>query len=220
MHGLSNRQLEVLQFISGFMGTHGVSPSFREIGEGLGIRSTNGVSDHVRALERKGFVERSRGRGAARSLRLTELAIEEVEPVDTSLVSQPESVPVPLLGRIAAGMPISAVEEHETTYHIDAGLLPRGAAGVFALEVHGESMIEDGIYDGDLVFVQRSPSFRRGDILAVLVDGEATVKRVYKEGGRYRLQPSNEAMQPIWIEPEVGEFEVIGPVVGVYRRVN
>lgn len=210
MHDLSDRQREVLEFILAWNDQYGIAPSFREIGDHLGIRSTNGVSDHVRALERKGYLERVGDRGAARSLRVARKARSTL----------PESlvVGVPVLGRIAAGAPILAEEEHDATVMIDRGLLPAGS-DVFALVVKGESMIEDGILDGDFVFVRRQPTCREGEIAAVLVDGEATVKRVFREGGRVRLQPANASMQPIWVGQDVAECRVLGVVVGVWRRV-
>ncbi len=211
MQDLSDRQREVLEFILAWNDQYGIAPSFREIGDHLGIRSTNGVSDHVRALERKGYLERVGDRGAARSLRVARKA-------RTTL---PESavVGVPLLGKIAAGSPILAEEEHDATMMIDRGLLPAGA-DVFALQVQGESMIEDGIFSGDFVFVRRQPTCREGEIAAVLVDGEATVKRVYKAGGQVRLQPAHPTMKPIFVGPDVGEFRILGVVVGVWRRVQ
>jgi repressor LexA len=211
MENLSDRQTEVLEFIVAWIDQHGVPPTFREIGDHLGIRSTNGVSDHVRALERKGYVERAGGPGAARSLRVSRQARGTLE--DDRVVG------LPVLGRIAAGMPILAEEDHETTLMIDSGLLPQGGK-LFALVVKGDSMIDDGIFDGDYVFVRAAPSCRDGEIAAVLVDGEATVKRVYRERGRLRLQPSNAEMSPIYVGEHVSECEIMGLVVGVYRRVH
>jgi repressor LexA len=211
MEPLSSRQAEVLEFIVAWIDQHGVPPTFREIGDHLSIRSTNGVSDHVRALERKGYVERAGDPGAARSLRVTRQARGKLE--DERVVG------LPVLGRIAAGMPILAEEDHETTLMIDRGLLPAGGS-LFALVVKGDSMIEDGILDGDYVFVRSSATCRDGEIAAVLVEGEATVKRVFRERGRLRLQPSNAEMQPIYVGQDVAECEIMGTVVGVYRRVH
>lgn len=207
---LSARQQQVLDVIVAWADQHGVTPSYREIGRQLGIKSTNGVSDHVGALMRKGYLERVGGAGAARSLRLTGRARTHLE--------EDRAVGVPLLGRIAAGVPITAQEDHSRTLFVDRTMLPGGEA-VFALEVNGESMIEDGILDGDVVFIQRRGSVRNGDMAAVLVDGEATVKRVYREQGGLRLQPSNSGMHPIWVEPDASEVEVLGHVVGVYRHL-
>ncbi len=211
MDDLTPRQREVLNFMLAWNDQNGIPPSFREIGESLGIRSTNGVSDHVKALEKKGYLERVGGVGAARSLRVPKHARTELE--DSGVVG------VPILGRIAAGTPIAAVEDHEATVRIDRGLLPSGG-DVFALVVRGESMIEDGILDGDYVFVRRAETCRDGEIAAVLVDGEATVKRVFRERGVLILQPANAAMQPIRVGSDVGECRILGVVVGVWRRVH
>lgn len=210
MDDLTKRQSEVLDCIVAFLDQHGVSPSYREIGDQLQIRSTNGVSDHVRALERKGYLERVGGRGAARAIRVTAKARGTLE--DERVVG------VPILGRIAAGLPILAEEDHESTLMVDRDLLPSG--DLFALVVNGDSMIEDGILDGDYVFVRKAEACREGDIAAVLVDGEATVKRFFREQGRIRLQPSNRDMDPIYVGRDVGECKVMGTVVGVWRRVG
>jgi repressor LexA len=207
---LSPRQVQVLEFIKSWMDQYSIAPSFREIGEHLEIKSTNGVSDHVRALERKGYVERVGGRGAARSLRLTQKA--------TGTLEDDRVVGVPVLGRIAAGIPITAVEDPEGALMMDRDLLPSGS--IFALVVRGDSMIEDGILDGDYVFVRKQAMCREGEIAAVLVEGEATVKRFYRENGRIRLQPSNSEMEPIYVGQDVAECEVLGVVAGVYRRVH
>lgn len=211
MDDLSPRQREVMEFIIAWNDQSGISPSFREIGDHLGIRSTNGVSDHVRALERKGYIERVGGQGAARSLRVARKVRTQLE--DDRVVG------VPLLGRIAAGSPILAEEDHESTVMIDRGLVPSGG-DVFALVVKGDSMIGDGILDGDYVFVRSTPTCRDGEIAAVLVDGSATVKRIYREKGRVRLEPSNPEMESIWVGRDVDECKVLGVVCGVYRRVH
>lgn len=210
MDDLTERQQEVLQFILAWNDQHGVPPSYREIGDHLGIRSTNGVSDHVKALVRKGHLERVGGHGSARSLRVARAARRSLR--------EDAVVGVPVLGRIAAGSPILAEEDHESTIQIDRGLMPDG--DVFGLVVKGESMIEDGIFDGDYVFVRRQPTCREGEIAAVLVEGEATVKRVFREKGRLRLEPSNASMSPIYVGRDVQEVEILGVVVGVYRRVH
>jgi repressor LexA len=211
MQDLSRRQSEVLDFIVAWNDQHGIAPSFREIGDHLGIRSTNGVSDHVRALERKGYLERVGGRGAARLLRVTHHA--------RGTLDDDRVVGLPVLGRIAAGLPIAAEEDHESTLMIDRGLLPSGQ-GIFALVVKGDSMVEDGIMDGDYVFVRKQSGCRNGEIAAVLVEGEATVKRVFREHDRLRLEPSNREMEPIFVREDVSECEIMGTVVGVYRRVQ
>jgi repressor LexA len=211
MEGLSPRQAEVLDFIRSWVDQHGVPPTFREIGDHLDIRSTNGVSDHVRALERKGFLERAGSSGSARCLRLTRRAQTSME--------EERVVGIPVLGRIAAGIPIPAVEDADTSLLVDRGLLP-SSGELFALVIRGDSMIEDGILDGDYVFVRRTPTCRDGEIAAVMVDGEATVKRVYREKGRLRLQPANAEMSPIYVRADAGDVSVLGVIVGVYRRVN
>lgn len=210
MDDLSPRQREILDFIVAAIDANGVVPSYREIGAALGIGSTNGVSDHIKALERKGYLERTGGRGSPRSLRVTGGAVSHLD--DESSVS------VPIIGRIAAGTPLLAQESYEGALRVDAGLLPLGGQ-VFALVVTGESMIEDGIHDGDYLFVRQKREVRDGTIAVVMVDGEATVKRFYREGKRIRLQPANSSMEPIYVDARSGEVEVVGEAVGLYRRI-
>ncbi len=206
---LSPRQREVLDMMVAFQEQHGVCPSYREIGASLGINSTNGVSDHVRALERKGYLERIGGRGAARAMRITSRARGTLDEGDT--------LGVPVLGRIAAGLPIAAQEDEEAVLRIDRGMLP-GGAPVFGLRVRGDSMIGDGIHDGDIVFVRSKETCRDGEIAAVLVDGEATIKRVFREKGVLRLVPSNPDMEDILVTPDVGEVSIMGVVVAIWRQ--
>ena len=212
MQDLSPRQRDVLEYIVGMIQQRGVPPTFREIGAAMSIGSTNGVSEHIKALERKGYLVRIGGRGAPRSMTLTEKCgfLVDEDPSDT--------VGIPVLGRIAAGNPLHAVETHDDTIRIDAALVPSGAK-VFALVVTGDSMIEDGIHDGDYLFVRQKNQARNGEIAVAMVDGEATVKRYFKEGNRIRLQPANSAMQPIMVEPSSGDFSILGIAVGVYRQL-
>lgn len=210
MKGLTDRQREILDFITMFIDQTGVQPTYREIGEALGIRSLNGVSDHLKAIERKGFIERNCVRGAPRSLRLTSAAQGELEDGVTS---------IPLLGSVAAGVPLLASENYDTSIRIDNSMLPSGG-DLFALKVSGESMIEDGICDGDTLFVQKTQTARDGEIAVVLVDDEATVKRIYREGSTLRLQPSNSDMSPIIVDRNSGDVSILGVAVGVFRRIR
>ena len=209
MEPLSNRQSEMLEFIASHIDRTGVPPSYREIGAALGIGSTNGVSDHIKALERKGYVERVGGRGASRSLRLT----AEVQ----ANVDQESTISVPVLGRVAAGIPLLAEENYDHSVRVDAGMLP-SSGRVFALIVTGDSMNEDGIMDGDTLFVHETATVRQGEIAVVLVDDEATVKRWFREGNRIRLQPSNREMAPIYVDG-TQDVRVIGKAVGCFRRL-
>ncbi|TVQ89922.1 MAG: repressor LexA [Deltaproteobacteria bacterium] len=210
MSDLSSRQQQLLDILRAAFDQTGVCPSYREIASAMGINSTNGVSDHIKALERKGYVERVGGRGASRSIRLTDRAV--------SSLSGDGVVGVPLVGRVAAGSLHAAVEDTQGTLRFDQRLLPRGG-DVFALKVHGDSMIEDGIFDGDTVLVQRCEHVHRGEIAVVLVEEETTLKRVFREGNKLRLQPSNSQMEPILVSAESGEVRIIGRAVGVWRAL-
>ncbi len=207
---LSPRQREMLDFVSSQVEQDGVVPSYREIGLALGITSTNAVSDHLKALIKKGYLERVGDPGRPRSLRLT----ERTTGMDDDSVTT-----VPVLGRIAAGVPLLAEENYEGSIRVDKSMLPPGGK-VFALMVTGDSMIDDGIHDGDTLFVRQKEDARDGEIAVVMVDGEATVKRVFREGERLRLQPANTAMQPILVNRRSGDVRIIGVAVGVFRRIR
>ena len=177
----------------------------------MGIGSTNGVSDHIKALIRKGYLERVGGRGTSRSLRPTTRA--------TGGFVEEGVVGIPILGRIAAGAPLLAQENYEGTMRLDSSMLPSGG-NIFALVVSGDSMIEDGIHEGDLLFVKQQAQARRVQIAVVMVDGDATVKRFFPEGDRIRLQPANSSMEPIFVDRRSGDVEIVGVAVGVFRQVG
>lgn len=202
---LTDRQQQVLDFIQEKIACDGYPPTIREIGAELGINSTNGVNDHLRALERKGYLNRTEAKSRA------------LVPVDTR---EDDFIDVPILGRIAAGIPILAVENVEDTVRVDKFFLGRNRE-VFSLRVVGESMINDGIYDGDFIFVKKQQTAPRGAIVVALIEGEATVKRYFPEGDRVRFQPANDTMEPIYVRAdEFRETQIIGIVVGVYRRMD
>lgn len=243
MLNLTVRQKDILDFIREHIVENGYPPTVREIGAAFGIRSTNGVADHLKSLERKGYLSRgslksralrpliaaddpafnrprapSRGPRSATITSLSEhrarLNKSKVAPMaDTRLVE------VPLCGTVAAGAPILAVENAEDSVQIDSVLLGNHKR-VFALRVKGDSMIGDGIHDGDYIFVKKQLHADEGDIVVAMIDGEATVKRIYREGDRVRFQPSNPRLQPIYVHKnEYRETMLLGLVVGVYRRL-
>lgn len=206
---LSPRQRDVLDFIRSALNQRGYPPTYREIGDALGISSTNGVADHVKALVRKGFLEKSGG-GAARGLKLTTKA----RPPQRG-----DTVSVPVIGQVAAGIPILAEENYEKSLHFDRSMLPSGSSAIYALRVRGDSMMEEGILDGDVVVVKQQSTARNGDIVVALVDGEATVKFYFHEGSRIRLQPAHPTMAPIYVDPSQTSG-LQGIVVGVYRQYH
>lgn len=210
MEPLPPRQKQLLDFIAAYQDQKGVPPTLREIGEAMGIRSTNGVSDHLKALLKKGLLERVGEARTSRGVRLAQSTIGGFR--------QEATVAVPIVGRVAAGSPILAEENWAGTLHIDSKLMPHQAQA-FALVVSGTSMIEDGILDGDYVFVRRQKDARDGDTVVAMVDGEATVKRFYRERGRIRLQPANRELEPIYVDGS-RDVEILGVVVGVYRRLR
>ena len=209
MADLSPRQKDVVDYISHTIESRGLPPSYREIGDALNIASTNGVSDHVKALIRKGFVKKLDGPpgGVARGLQLT--------PTARSMNQRGDFIDVPLVGHVAAGQPILAEENHERTLSFDASLIS-GSGVRFALKVRGDSMIDEGIHDGDFVICSQQQTARNGQIVVALVDGEATVKYFFQEEDRIRLEPANATMSPIFVGPDQQAL-IQGSVVGVFR---
>src|SRR4051812_2553536 len=215
MEELTDRQREILNFIVKESELRGFPPTIREIGEEMDIRSTNGVNDHLKALERKGYL--SRGAQQSRSLVPTKRARLVL---GLGLRRDGTMIDVPLLGRVAAGAPLLATENVEDSVRIDSFLLGGSGKEVFALRVKGSSMIEDGIFDGDYLFVRKSSSASSGEIVVALIEDEATVKRYFPEPDRIRFQPANKDMQPIYVHrSEFKQTQILGQVVGVYRKM-
>ncbi|HXT24117.1 MAG TPA: transcriptional repressor LexA [Candidatus Eisenbacteria bacterium] len=204
---LTKRQKEVLDYLVSFETKHGYSPSFEEIGKGMKLTSLATVHKHITTLEKKGFIRR--GYNQSRSIEILQLPKPVKEQVIERKVQE-----LPLLGRIAAGLPLEAVEERET---ISLGDFARGGNS-FVLQVKGSSMIEDHIMDGDFVVCEQTQVANAGDIVVALVRGEeATLKRFYREGsGKVRLQPANSDMGPI-IET-ASDVRIQGRVIGVLRK--
>jgi repressor LexA len=205
---LTDRQRQALDYITDCLSARGYPPTLREIGEHMGIRSTNGVNDHLKALERKGYLVRE------------ELKSRALRPVD---VREPrDDFEIDILGRVAAGAPILAEENVIDRVVVDRYFLGAvRAKDVFGLVVRGQSMIDDGIFDGDYIFVRKQSTAESGEIVVVLIDGEATCKRYFPEGDRIRLQPANAAMEPIYVRrSEFRAVDILGKVVGVYRRMH
>lgn len=195
---LTPKQLRILRLIRDYQRKHGYSPTMQELADVLGVTKVT-VFEHVSGLEKKGLLRRSKHR--ARSLELT----PRVEFPDES-----EGV-LPLVGHIAAGAPIEAIENPEL---VDLDGMFSSPAGVFALRVRGDSMIDEQIRDGDLVVAERRETARDGEtVVALLDDGEATLKKFYREGGRFRLQPANPNYSPIYLE----SVRIQGVVIGVLR---
>ncbi len=212
---LTDRQKQVLDFINERIQEWGYPPTIREIGEKFGIKSTNGVADHLKALKNKGFLTHEHMK--SRTLRPVTAKSDNV--VRALIPQNSDTVAIPLLGRVAAGEPILAEEHAEGTVVVDSFLVGDNKK-LFALKVVGDSMVDDGILDGDYIFVKKRAHAEPGEIVVVLIDNEATVKRYYPEGERIRLQPANATMQPIYVyKRDFKDIQIIGVVVGVYRRV-
>jgi repressor LexA len=211
MRELTGRQREVLAFIRSFTSRNGVPPTVREIGEKFKV-TPRAAFDHLRALERKGMLQRRYSAGrTSRALTLTE----------PGAAAGFRSVPV--LGRVAAGAPLLAAENREGELPLSSASLPNGGEDVFALRVRGDSMIDAHICDGDLVLVRRQDSAQPNDIVVAMVasdatgEGEATVKRYLRDGARVVLKPENPTMAPIVVDPRQREVRILGKVIGLLR---
>ncbi len=219
VQGLTQRQQMVLDFIRQSIADRGYPPTLREIGARMGIRSTNGVNDHLRALERKGYLTREDMK--SRALRPTAHVTSGTAQNDSRLpMSDDEDViDVQVLGRVAAGLPLFAEEHVIDTVRVDRGLL-KGGREVFGLRVHGDSMIEAGILNGDYIFVRKQLTANRGEIVVALIGDEATVKYYFPEKDYVRFQPANRAMAPILVRAvDFKPTMLLGVVVGVFRRL-
>jgi len=223
MQGLTQRQQMVLDFIRESITTRGYPPTLREIGAKMGIRSTNGVNDHLRALERKGYLTREDMK--SRALRPTQMTVQMPlsfqggERLNGTPANDDDLVEIPVLGRVAAGQPLLAEEHVIDTVRIDRGLV-RGGREVFGLKVHGDSMIDAGILSGDYIFVRKQLTANRGDVVVALIGDEATVKYYYPEKDYVRFQPANKSMAPILVRAvDFRPTMLLGVVIGLYRKI-
>lgn len=199
---ISAKQQEILEYLKNQILDHGYPPAVREICAAVNLKSTSSVHSHLATLEKNGYIRRDPTKPRA------------IEIVDDEFnLTRRELRNIPIIGEVAAGQPILAEQNIAGYFPVSSDDLPSGE--LFVLKVRGESMINVGIYDGDQIFVQQTPVARNGDIVVALVEDSATVKTYYKEEGRYRLQPENDTMDPIYVD----EVVILGKVVGLFRRM-
>ena len=200
MEALSAKQEEIYNVIKESILNKGYPPSVREIGELVGLKSTSSVHAHLNSLEKKGYIRKDPTK--PRTIEITD---------DTFNLTRREVVNVPMVGTVAAGMPILASENITDYFPIPSEFLPN--TDIFMLKVKGESMVNVGIHDGDQIIVSKQSTAKNGDIIVALIDDSATVKRFYKEKNYYRLQPENDFMDPILVK----EVTILGKVIGLFR---
>ena len=212
---ITKRQQQIYDFIRSYQTEKGYPPSVREMAAAVGLSSPSTVHAHLSALEAHGLIKRDKTKPRA-----LEVFEQEGNPDNNLDISQKSPVPemrgvvsLPLVGRVAAGMPILAEQNIEDTFTIPTEIASDSSS--FILEVHGNSMINVGIYNGDYIIVREQPSAMKGDIVVAMIDGSATVKTFYKERGRVRLQPENDAMEPIFADNPT----ILGKVVALMRRL-
>lgn len=202
---ITKKQKEVLQYIKKFIVNNGYPPAIREIGDGLGLSSPATVHAHLKKLEEAGKIRKTNHK--FRTIEI--LGENEFMTKDSNLVK------VPLLGKVTAGNPIEAIEMPDNFFDLPASLIPARET-IFTLEVDGESMINAGIYDGDIIIVQKQKNARNGEIVVALTeDNEVTLKTFYKEKDHIRLQPENDYMEPILLH----NVEILGKAIGLYRKI-
>ena len=197
----TERQRRILQVIGEFTSERGYPPSVREIGERVGLSSSSTIHAHLKALEKRGLI--SRDPTKPRALR---------SEVGSSAAR--DALVVPIIGKVAAGLPITAAENVEGEFVLPSAFVPK-ASDSFMLRVQGDSMIEAAILDGDLILVRPQRTADNGEVVVAMLEGEATVKRFYREDGRIRLQPENREMAPIY----ASDVEIVGRVEAVVRRL-
>ncbi|WP_096189040.1 transcriptional repressor LexA [Evansella halocellulosilytica] len=207
MTKLSKRQQDILSFIKDKVKEKGYPPSVREIGEAVGLASSSTVHGHLSRLEKKGYIRRDPTKPRA----IEVIGLEK----ETSHVSESPSLYIPVIGKVTAGSPITAIENIEEYLPMPAHLA--GDENSFILEIQGDSMIEAGIFDGDYVVVRQQQSANNGDIVVAMTeDDEATVKRFFKERDHIRLQPENSTLEPIILR----NVHILGKVIGVFRTIH
>ena len=201
---LTDKQREILEFIKGYVLDKGFPPSVREICDAVNLKSTSSVHSQLATLEKKGYIHRDPTKP-----RTIEILDDDFNPVRREMTN------IPVVGQIAAGAPILAEQNIDSYFPIPVDMLPKGMGSkeAFVLKVKGESMINAGIMDGDLIFVKVTNSARNGDTVVALIDDSATVKTFYKEKDHIRLQPENDNMDPILVK----ECKILGTVFGVFR---
>jgi repressor LexA len=198
---ISKKQQEILDYIKNEILNRGVPPAVREICEAVNLKSTSSVHSHLEALEKNGYIRRDATKPRA------------IEIVDDNFnLARREVVNVPVVGTVAAGTPLLAVENVENYFPVPAEFMPNEQS--FILKVRGESMVNAGIFDGDQVLVRSQNTAENGDIVVALLEDSATVKTYYKEKGYYRLQPENDSMDPIIVHEDL---KILGKVFGVFR---
>lgn len=212
---ITKRQQQIYDFIRSYQTEKGYPPSVREMAAAVGLSSPSTVHAHLSALEAHGLIKRDKTKPRA-----LEVFEQEGNPDNNLGISQESPVAemrgvvsLPLVGRVAAGIPILAEQNIEDTFTIPTEIASDSSS--FILEVHGNSMINVGIYNGDYIIVREQPSAMNGDIVVAMIDGSATVKTFYKERGRVRLQPENDAMEPIFADNPT----ILGKVVALMRRL-
>lgn len=208
---ITKRQQQIYDFIRSYQNEKGYPPSVREMAAAVGLSSPSTVHAHLNALEELGLIKRDATK--PRALEVfnsdgTSTKLAQVQPASTR-----GSVSLPLVGRVAAGMPILAEQNIEDTFTIPTEIATDSSS--FILEVHGDSMINIGIFNGDYIVVREQKSAMNGEVVVAMIDGSATVKTFYKERGRVRLQPENDAMEPIYADNPV----ILGKVVALMRRM-
>jgi len=218
---LSEKQIEILNYIISQQNKNGYPPCVREICEAANLKSTSTIHGHLVRLEKKGYIRRDPSK--PRAIEIIKSPLHADTQPEKVLYPEYDSTPasvevstIPILGKVAAGAPILAVQNIDDYLTLPLQIIGGSSEGRFALRVKGESMIKAGIMDGDLIIVRQQKTAHNGEIVVALIDDSVTCKRFYKEDRLIRLQPENDAMQPIYVP----ECSILGKVIGVYRKID
>ncbi|MDO5724702.1 MAG: transcriptional repressor LexA [Tissierellia bacterium] len=202
---LTSKESEILFFLKSFTESNGYPPTVREICSGVNLKSTSSVHGYIERLVAKGYIIKDGSK--------TRTYVLADGNSDDLVLAKKKTIDIPIVGKVTAGAPILAVENIEDTFPLPMEIVKDRE--LFMLEVSGDSMINRGIYDGDFVLIERMAGAKNGDIVLALIDDEATIKTFYKEKTRFRLQPENDSMSPIYTD----HLEILGHVVGLYRNL-
>lgn len=203
---LTKKQSETLNYIKKFIAEHGYSPSVREICSGMGLSSPATAHAHLKELENKGYIKKENAKFRTLELLCPNEYLKDYEDV----------ISVPMVGRIACGSPIEAIENPNDYFLLPSSLVPKNKT-IFTLECHGDSMIDAGIFDKDIVIIEKQVDANNGEIVAAMNnDNEVTLKRIYKENNHIRLQPENDAYKPIILD----NCTILGKAIGLYRKIK
>lgn len=212
---ITKKQKEVLDYVISYTQEHGYSPTQKEIKEHFGFKSFGSVQRYIKYLTEYGFLQTDWN--ARRGLKVVKSPEDDISPPSQQVApANSNTIPIPLLGKVAAGIPIEAIENPDDTIPVPKDMVT-GRHKYYALKIKGDSMIEDGIFENDIIICRHQEDAKNGETVVAVIEGEATVKRLQKKKNIIELHPANQTMSPILVNRESGQFNIAGVVVGLFR---